>query len=144
MKIKTVLIFAISLTALSSCKKEGCIDADATNYNADAKKDDGTCSYEGNVVIWYGETAANALVADGATSLTYYVDGAIVGSSAANIYWTGAPDCGANASITVTEDLGGVKTQSIQYSVKDQTGFEYWTGNLNFNANECKAVELTW
>lgn len=28
-----------------SCKKEGCTDSAATNYNADAKKDDGTCIF---------------------------------------------------------------------------------------------------
>jgi hypothetical protein len=60
------------------------------------------------------------------------------------VYWTAAPNCGDNASITVTKDLGGVKTQSYSYSVKDQTGFEYWSGTLNFNANTCFATELTW
>lgn len=35
------------LAAVStSCKKEGCTDVDATNYNAKAKKDDGSCTYE--------------------------------------------------------------------------------------------------
>lgn len=32
-------------TVLISCKKEGCTDAAATNYNEKAKKDDGTCVY---------------------------------------------------------------------------------------------------
>lgn len=31
---------------MTSCKKEGCTDSLATNYNPDAKKDDGTCVYE--------------------------------------------------------------------------------------------------
>ena len=29
-----------------SCKKEGCTDPQATNYNEEAKKDDGTCEFE--------------------------------------------------------------------------------------------------
>lgn len=46
MKIGTLLLgAAIALTAVS-CKKEGCTDATATNYNEKAKKDDGSCVYE--------------------------------------------------------------------------------------------------
>ena len=144
MKLNGLLLLSFFAVIFASCKKEGCTDVDATNYYSDAKKDDGTCMYEGNVVIWYGEATANALIADGATSLTYYVDGAIVGSSAANIYWTAEPNCGQNSSISVTEDLGGVKTQSYSYSVKDQTGWEYWSGTINFNANTCLGLQLTW
>lgn len=35
---------ALSITAVS-CKKEGCTDATATNYDEKAKKDDGSCTY---------------------------------------------------------------------------------------------------
>lgn len=40
-------IIAICLVAmpLTSCKKKGCIDPTATNYNENAKKDDGSCTY---------------------------------------------------------------------------------------------------
>lgn len=41
--LSTVLVGA---TLMTSCKKEGCTDSLATNYNPDAKKDDGTCVYE--------------------------------------------------------------------------------------------------
>jgi hypothetical protein len=145
MKIKWTFGILLGLGLLTtSCKKEGCTDVDATNFNVDAKKDDGTCSYEGRQVVWYGESAANSLVLDGATSLTYYVDGQLVGSSAANIYWNVAPDCGQDASVTITKNLGSVKTQAYTYKVLDQTGWEYWSGVLNFNANTCTSSELTW
>lgn len=41
------------LIALSSCKKEGCTDENALNYNEEADKDDGTCEYAktGEVVL---------------------------------------------------------------------------------------------
>ncbi len=39
--LSLVLITGISI----QCKKEGCIDAEAINYDADAKKDDGSCIY---------------------------------------------------------------------------------------------------
>jgi hypothetical protein len=38
------LILLIIFVAIS-CKKEGCTDASATNYDSEAKKDDGSCQY---------------------------------------------------------------------------------------------------
>ncbi len=46
--LKTVMIAGLSLSlagGMTSCKKEGCMDEKATNYDEKAKKDDGTCSY---------------------------------------------------------------------------------------------------
>ena len=43
--IITVLVGIISTSSLTSCKKKGCTDPSADNYNVDVKKDDGTCTY---------------------------------------------------------------------------------------------------
>jgi hypothetical protein len=46
--MKKVLLFlgvTLALTTVASCRKEGCTDPDSINYNADAKKDDGSCQY---------------------------------------------------------------------------------------------------
>ena len=41
------LVFSILLTSISfiSCKKKGCIDPNATNYNAQAQVEDNSCTY---------------------------------------------------------------------------------------------------
>lgn len=44
LKFSTYILFSFLFIA-TSCKKEGCTDETATNYNEDAKKDDGTCTY---------------------------------------------------------------------------------------------------
>ena len=44
--IKKILVLTVAATLLMACKKEGCTDASATNYNTKAKKDDGSCKFE--------------------------------------------------------------------------------------------------
>lgn len=144
MKRIKLLSVLLVLVVISSCKKEGCTDSDAVNFSTDAKQDNGTCKYEGRAVIWYGESTSLSLQNDNATSLTYYVNGEVVGSTATSVYWTTPPDCGQNGTITIEKDLGGDKNKSYSYKVIDQTGFEYWSGSITFSANTCQATELTW
>jgi hypothetical protein len=48
--LSVLVIGGIALT-MSSCKKEGCMDQSALNYNHDAEKDNGSCEYDsGNPV----------------------------------------------------------------------------------------------
>ena len=44
--IKKIFVFTAAATMLMACKKEGCTDATAVNYNEEAKKDDGSCKFE--------------------------------------------------------------------------------------------------
>ncbi|WP_417265220.1 hypothetical protein [Brumimicrobium sp.] len=144
LKTITIGILVLGLSSLSSCKREGCTDPNSINFDTKAKKNDGSCRYQGEVVFWYGENTANDLQLNGATTLTYYVDGQVVGSSATNVYWTAAPTCGQNSSITVTKDLGVATNRSYPYYVKDQLGVNRWSGVLNFSANTCESIELIY
>lgn len=150
-KIITLFICITLIAGLSStnsCKKEnkirGCMDRDSKDYKATAQVDDGSCLYEGDIVFWYDQSASNGLLADGATALTFYLSGQVIGSSATSVYWVAAPVCGQNGSITATEDLGNVKTLVYTLSVVDQTGFEYWNERLNIDANTCIQFQLLW
>ena len=40
-----LIVPAVFVGSLNSCKKKGCMDPDATNYNEEAKKDDESCTY---------------------------------------------------------------------------------------------------
>jgi hypothetical protein len=146
-KISSGIIFlACIMLFMHSCdrKVRGCTDPDSINFDELAEKDDGSCEYEGEAVIWYNQAASAGLVGDGATALTFYINGEVAGSSAASVYWSGKPDCGANGTITVTEYLGHSRAKTFTLSVKDQDGFEYWNVRFDIEANTCLALELTW
>jgi len=60
---KLLYLFLVLPLIFSSCKKEedevvtptvisGCTDSDATNYNASATADDGTCTYKITNAVW--------------------------------------------------------------------------------------------
>lgn len=140
-----ILLIGTAMLINSSCveKVKGCMDKNSLNYNASAEVDDGSCTYQGSVVFYYGQSVAQTLINDGITALTFYVNGQVVGSSAANIYWASAPACGSNGSITCTIQLGTNKTQSYNYAVKDQAGNTNWSGVVNVNGNGCTTILLT-
>lgn len=43
--IKNIFFLIAGSLIITACKKEGCTDPTALNYNEEAKKDDGTCTY---------------------------------------------------------------------------------------------------
>ena len=43
---KIILLGLVTVVAFSSCKKKGCMDPNANNFNAEAEKDDGSCTYD--------------------------------------------------------------------------------------------------
>ena len=129
--------------AFTSCKKEeGCTDKNATNYSVDAEEDDGTCTFDGSGLIWYDQTVSTLLVSNGISSLAFYIDGILVGSTAASVYWTSQPTCGDNGSITFDKSLGLVKSKSFSYQVTDDQGVTIWSGNINIDANSCSRLQL--
>ena len=65
-----------------------------------------------------------------------------MGPSAASVYWSGASNCDQSGSVTVKKDLGSVKSKSFTYSIKFQTGFEYYASSLTFEANTCTSYQL--
>jgi hypothetical protein len=140
----TTTLFVVLVT-LSSCGKKGCTDSNATNYCDECKKDDGSCTYKASVQFWYNQTSSQGLQADGSTSLTYYVDGSIIGSSATSVYFNSDPNCTQNGVVRVSKDLGKEKSKSATYKVVDDFGDIIWEGTVTFDATKsCTSIQLTY
>ncbi len=144
MKTKIILLIMIfGILLFTNCGKKGCTDKTATNYCSSCKKDDGTCTFQAKVIFWQKQANASSWGALGVTSLKFYVDGALIGSSAPTIYFSSSPSCSSTGLASVTKDLGSSKSKSFSYSVKDQTNFEWYSGTINLDvANSCTTQEL--
>ena len=144
-KLFFVLTVSVALFQLSSCaKKEGCTDLSAKNYNSEAEEDDGSCNYEASIVLWMTQTTAQNFDNAGITSLTYRLDGVIVGSSGTNVYSNSAPECGANGFVTINKNLGSEKTGVYAYTVTDNNGNTVFSGTAILDANTCYKVQVQY
>jgi len=147
-KIKTLSIGLLMISAstlLNSCAKNGCTDSNANNYTEDAKKDDGTCTYTGNLVIWWGKALADSANAYGITAIKVYVDGTFVNTYSTSTYWTGAPTCGANGAVNYTKDLTKNKSASVSVLLKDQNGDALGKAeSQTLQGGQCLALEIPW
>jgi len=90
MKKSVLLLSVVGLFALGSCKKKGCTDENAVNYDSEAEKDDGSCEdlvvpstyvftdANGNSTVSYGgQTARMDMLSEMTTYLkTANADGA--------------------------------------------------------------------
>lgn len=127
MKKGLILFLAASALSLGACKKKGCMDTSAVNYNAEAKKDNESCQYKpiitlngaSTVTVTLGSTYEDA----GATAKNK--DGSAVtvtaNTSAVNTNQTGT----YTVTYTATNDNG---TTTATRTVNVIIGQDNWIG----------------
>ena len=139
---QTLIILSIGLGALTftACKKKGCTDNGAVNFNSKAKKDDGSCLYKPIIKL------------NGQTSVTINV-----GSSYTDAGATATNKDGSSVTVTTNNqvDTTTVGTYSVNYAasnsngtstaqrtVKVVIGAENWTGPTWGLTSTCSATKF--
>lgn len=121
-----IFIAIIGLTAVS-CKKEGCIDPTATNYNENAKKDDGSCTY----IIDGGGL--------GYTVPSTFVFTDVNGNS--TVDFSGQTDRLSQLEEMVVYMKTGTTTMLDAQAIKDMFSNENGNGNGNFTFTSTKQLK---
>ncbi len=126
--LSLLAISVILISTNTSCKKKGCTDADAVNYNQAAKKDDGTCKYAPIITI-NGNNPETINVADN------YTD---AGATAIN-------KDGTSVSVTTDNqvDNNTKGTYVVTYSATNENGTTTATRTVNVQIGKDNWI-VTW
>jgi|TARA_R110000737_G_scaffold344050_2_gene370789 hypothetical protein len=113
----------VSSVVLISCKKLGCTDINAMNYEKIAQKNDESCTYEGSIGIWFDSLKSIEYSNAGIQTLTYFINGINKGTILSSFYGNASTvTCDSQITFVVDFNLGKASTQSHKLIVKSETG----------------------
>jgi len=125
MKLLTISILVLTMMIVGSCKKDGCTDKTANNFDEKAKNDDGTCTYDMGTITFWISTGSNGTVAIDVDNVNQ--------GTVTEFYGVNPPaDC-ENADGCVTATL---KTGYHTYTATG-SAFGSWSGSFTLVKDEC-------
>jgi hypothetical protein len=104
-----------------------------------------SCSKPDNiakVIVWQGQVNAASWNAFSVTSLTTYVNGELMASQAAGVYFNSTPSCASNGGMKFDINLKKNTTGRINMIIKGDDGVEYYNEQLDIKSTECNQLEL--
>tara|TARA_R110002096_G_scaffold171757_4_gene345061 strand:- start:384 stop:818 length:435 start_codon:yes stop_codon:yes gene_type:complete len=135
---KTILIFGLAALALTSCKKEGCNDTFAYNYDEKVKVDDGSCLYRSNNFFYFDEEMANRLTDFYQTQeIRMFIDGEKIITLNAADFSNTPVDCNNNIGPNVVRELYSEKWEIVEYTILNLNDSIIFTGDMSFIGGEC-------
>jgi hypothetical protein len=78
----------------------GCTDPNASNYYSSANTDDGSCAYTTQITVWTGMSTFPCNTA----GINVYIDDSYIGTL--NSYYTSTPGCGASGGASISVEPG--------------------------------------
>ncbi len=141
--IKNSFLALLTLLLLfSSCKKPGCTNENAENYNEKAKTDDGTCKLKADIVFWFDQQKSNQLVSQGETTIQIFLDGQLKGTSFANAPWPQAPACYSGSGVSYSEEWTENPTKTFNVVLKGQNGAVIANYNYTATGGKCNSDQF--
>lgn len=141
-KLLSIGLFVTGALLFSSCKKEGCTNPAAENYDVKAKASDKSCTFNVNVVFWMKENTSLTLQAWDVQKLNFLLNGEPIGKSGTTKFWEEAPECATGGTIKFTKELTKSNSAPFYYSVLDEEGEELWQGITQLDTDSCKVILL--
>lgn len=142
-KIYTILLPLVFVLIGSSCAKPGCNNIEAENFDAEAKQNDGTCTYAGNVNFWCLPVVSDSLKnIEGHTMLRFELEGEIVDSTATDFFFAAGGQCGLTGTKTIKRTYTGNTERYYKYRVKGNGFTTIYEDIIEIKANECTMIQL--
>ena len=145
-KFYAVFALLMCLVISISCRKKGCTDPAATNYNSEAKKDDGSCTYASADVMGCTDPLSvnynpDANIDDGSCEYTPFItiNGAADTTISVATTWTDPYATAANfdGSVVLVSDVSDVDASQVgDYTVT------YSATNNNGTTTEVRTVHV--
>lgn len=143
MKLNQILFISLiaSCSLFSSCKKKGCTDSLASNYNDQADRDDESCTFNSEVLFWYDDSQGTLPFS--ASDVNFFLDTELLGTSTGELARTGVPTCDSVNIVRFPFEMG--KTKSGIYAVEIKTitnGTVIYSDTINVFAGKCNTVNM--
>jgi hypothetical protein len=141
--MKYILVsFILFSMFISSCGKKGCTDKVATNFDSKARKENNTCDYNAEAVLWFSQTTSEEYKRRGIQQLEVYLNNVLTATIPTSTFFSSAPDCETAGAGIIEKSLGAAKSQNYRFIAKDPFGFIIYDNVLEMKAGTCMAVEL--
>ncbi|MFK8044695.1 MAG: hypothetical protein AB8B72_04320 [Crocinitomicaceae bacterium] len=143
-RITLALTIALAGLSFASCKKYGCTDPDAINFEDKVRSDNLLCEYEGSILFWYDEIVRDSLlqVLGPIESLEYYVEYVRADSLEFDNELVEPPVCGQPEVATYTSTMKTGFQRWVRYQIYTNFDALIYDSVVQLQANQCMKIRL--